>query len=45
MQVLLTSDASGSPAAAVGKTVTFGAAGQLEVLRSDRAYPSDVPDQ
>ena len=42
MQVLLTSDASGSPAAAVGKTVTFGAAGQLEVLRSDRAYPSDV---
>ena len=42
MQVLLTSDASGSPAALVGKTVTFGAAGQLEVLRSDRAYPSDV---
>lgn len=45
MQVLLTSDVSGSPAALVGKTVTFGAAGQLEVLRSDRAYPSDVPDQ
>ena len=42
MQVLLTSDVSGSPAALVGKTVTFGAAGQLEVLRSDRAYPSDV---
>lgn len=41
MQLHLTSDMSGSPVV-VGKTVTFGAAGQLEVLRADRAYPSDV---
>lgn len=42
MQVRLTFDVPGGPAAVVGKTVTFGAAGQLEVLRADKAYPSDV---
>lgn len=42
MQVRLTSDVPGSPAPVVGKTVTFGTAGQLEVLRADRTYPSDA---
>lgn len=42
MQVRLTSDVPGAPASVAGKTVTFGTSGQLEVLRADRTYPSDV---
>lgn len=42
MHARLLSDGASDSAGAVGKTVTFGSSGSLEVLRADRSYPSDL---